>query len=105
MPLYEPVLFPAGDAYADVPVDPEQDEPTPAEIVAGLTTRDRARRVRYLTAQSLEIVSHAIDHYANGRELVAKCVLFSGGDDSTAVAHMFRRIASHAIHAHTGTGI
>jgi 3'-phosphoadenosine 5'-phosphosulfate sulfotransferase (PAPS reductase)/FAD synthetase len=32
-------------------------------------------------------------------------VLFSGGNDSTVLAHMFRDVATHAIHANTGIGV
>lgn len=40
-----------------------------------------------------------------GRELAAVVILFSGGNDSTTLAHLFRHTASHAAHANTGIGI
>jgi len=40
-----------------------------------------------------------------GYAIAAEVVLFSGGQDSTAVAHMFRDVATHYAHANTGIGI
>lgn len=37
--------------------------------------------------------------------LTAIAVLFSGGNDSTVLAHMFKDVATHAVHANTGIGI
>jgi 3'-phosphoadenosine 5'-phosphosulfate sulfotransferase (PAPS reductase)/FAD synthetase len=42
---------------------------------------------------------------AGGRQVAGVAVLFSGGRDSTVLAHLFREQASHAIHANTGIGI
>ena len=39
------------------------------------------------------------------KELAGVVVLFSGGNDSTTLAHMFRNRATHAGHANTGVGI
>lgn len=41
----------------------------------------------------------------DGHQLVATAVMFSGGNDSTTVAHMFRHVATHAVHCNTGIGI
>lgn len=41
----------------------------------------------------------------DGKELAGVVILFSGGDDSTALAHMFRERATHVAHANTGIGI
>lgn len=51
-----------------------------------------------------EIVEHRDGHGRN-RKHVATAVLFSGGHDSTVLAHLFRRRATHAIHANTGIGV
>ena len=51
-----------------------------------------------------EIVEHR-DGNNRGREHVATAVLFSGGNDSTVLAHLFRDVATHAIHANTGIGV
>lgn len=45
------------------------------------------------------------DRRGRGRTLAATCILYSGGNDSTVLAHMFRNVATHAIHANTGIGI
>lgn len=45
------------------------------------------------------------DTNGNGRALAGICVLYSGGNDSTVLAHMFRDVATHAVHANTGIGI
>ena len=42
---------------------------------------------------------------ADGKELAAVAVLFSGGNDSTTLAHLFRNDATVAIHANTTIGI
>lgn len=38
-------------------------------------------------------------------EVVAVCALYSGGTDSTVLAHLARRIATTAVHINTGIGI
>lgn len=42
---------------------------------------------------------------ADGKEIVGIVGLFSGGNDSTTLAHMFRTRVSHFAHANTGIGI
>lgn len=66
---------------------------------------ERQKRIEGLVARSHEILDEAIAVLAAGREVVATAVLFSGGNDSTTVAHMMRGRATHAIHANTGIGI
>jgi 3'-phosphoadenosine 5'-phosphosulfate sulfotransferase (PAPS reductase)/FAD synthetase len=53
------------------------------------------------------ILERAVEEHvtADGRSLAAVCLLFSGGNDSTVLAHMFRDRATHAIHANTTIGI
>lgn len=87
------------------PLWPALDEPTPDELVARLTRPEREARVTALIAQAHLIKDLAIDQHLAGRQLVATCVLFSGGNDSTTLAHLFRGTATHALHAHTGIGI
>jgi 3'-phosphoadenosine 5'-phosphosulfate sulfotransferase (PAPS reductase)/FAD synthetase len=41
----------------------------------------------------------------SGHKVAATCVLFSGGNDSTTLAHLFRDVADYAVHINTGIGI
>lgn len=97
-------LFPEADAYDGDPLRPGWEVPTPASIVASLTRSEREFRVGWLVAQAHAIYDDALASHLAGRELVAECILFSGGNDSTTLAHLFRRRASHAIHANTTIG-
>jgi 3'-phosphoadenosine 5'-phosphosulfate sulfotransferase (PAPS reductase)/FAD synthetase len=101
----------------------EDDDPTPAEDVARLTGPQREQRVRWLIMQSDQILQDAIDRWLHvsvnrktgeekyrRRSLVHMNVLFSGGNDSTTLAHLFTVgpssfQATAALHANTGIGI
>jgi 3'-phosphoadenosine 5'-phosphosulfate sulfotransferase (PAPS reductase)/FAD synthetase len=98
-------LFTAADVYEGDPLRPGLDDPTPAEIVAALSKSDRHARVEYLVEQAWGILDTAIATYAGSRDVVAECLLFSGGNDSTVLAHIFHQRATHAIHANTTIGI
>lgn len=80
-------------------------DPTPAEEVAALSPGDRAIRVGHLMALAFEIVDTALEKHLDEHRLVGKVVLFSGGNDSTTLAHLFRNDATHAAMANTGIGI
>jgi 3'-phosphoadenosine 5'-phosphosulfate sulfotransferase (PAPS reductase)/FAD synthetase len=57
-------------------------------------------------AEAHGILDEAIGHAgASGKAVVATVILFSGGDDSTVLAHLFKDRATHAAHANTGIGI
>ncbi|AXH66031.1 hypothetical protein SEA_PITA2_88 [Mycobacterium phage Pita2] len=84
---------------------PGLDTPSPATEVARLTWSERVRRVEYLIQQADEILASAVHAYGQGHRIVAKCVLFSGGNDSTVLAHLMRKHATHAIHCNTTIGI
>lgn len=58
-------------------------------------------------AKAHALVDEAIEREVTeaGRELAGIVILFSGGNDSTTLAHMFRERATHAGHANTGIGI
>ena len=59
-----------------------------------------------LLAKSNEIFESAVAEANRGRRrLTGVVILFSGGNDSTTVAHMFRDRADYAAHANTGIGI
>lgn len=78
-----------------------------SEQVASLTGRQRERRVTDLTQQARDILSEAIEAHvwSDGRMVAAKVVLFSGGNDSTTLAHLFRNDADYFAHANTTIGI
>lgn len=61
---------------------------------------------------ALEAEAHALLNEAIEREIksanrchVGTVILFSGGNDSTTLAHLFKARATHAAHANTGIGI
>lgn len=54
---------------------------------------------------SAEDVMRQAEEAAEGRQIVKRLLMFSGGDDSTAVAHHFRRRADALVHINTGIGI
>lgn len=87
------------------PLNPRIDEPTPVEMVASLTRPQREQRVKKLMQQAYSIYDMALAERLDGRELAATCILFSGGNDSTTLAHLFRHRSTHAIHANTTIGI
>ena len=82
-------------------------EPTPADLVARLGRADREKRVEHLMHQAAEIYRQGVDRHLDRHRLVASCVLFSGGNDSTVLAHLMRQlgVATHAVHANTTIGI
>lgn len=98
-------LFTEADVYDGDPLRPDMETPTPLEVVASLTRPQREQRVEWLIDQAHAIYDEALRDLLRGRELVAQCVLFSGGNDSTTLAHLFRDRATHAIMANTGIGI
>lgn len=78
-----------------------------AADVAVMTRSEREARLRALIIEANTIFDRTISEhvYADGRDLAATVILFSGGNDSTVLAHMFRHRATHAGHANTGVGI
>lgn len=98
-------LFPIGEAYSGDPLAPDLETVTPVEVVADLSHEERRQRVIHLTGQAKEIIRLAQKEHLRGRQLVAQCLLWSGGNDSNTLAHLMRGYATHAIHANTGIGI
>jgi 3'-phosphoadenosine 5'-phosphosulfate sulfotransferase (PAPS reductase)/FAD synthetase len=98
-------LFSEVEVYDGDPLNPDLDTPTPPSVIAALTRLQREQRVTSLVEQAYRIYDQALDLYLGNRELVARCILFSGGNDSTTLAHLFRGRATHAIHANTTIGI
>lgn len=75
--------------------------------VARLTRPQREARVSALIEEARDILALAIERHVtnDGRMVAATCVLFSGGNDSTTLAHMFRRDVDFFVHANTTIGI
>lgn len=72
-----------------------------------MTGTERVARVELLIEESQQIVADAIDQHitGEGKEVAGVVLLFSGGNDSTVLAHLFRETATHAAHANTTIGI
>lgn len=77
------------------------------EEVARLTRPEREARTWELVAESHALLDAAISAYVTeqGKQLVGIVTLFSGGNDSTVLAHLFRERSTHAGHANTGIGV
>lgn len=75
------------------------------EDVAHMTRSQREERVRDLIRVSHGIVDAALANHFKGRRVAATCILFSGGNDSTTLAHLFKGRADVAVHANTGIGV
>lgn len=103
--MSEASLFTAAEMYSGDPLRPDTETVTPVEVIAELSPDDRRNRVYALIEQAWQIIRDAGEAHRRGRTVVARCVLFSGGNDSTTLAHLFRDFATHAIHANTGIGI
>lgn len=67
----------------------------------------RRRRVQELLVESHALLDQAIAEHVTGagKELVAVCLLYSGGNDSTTLGHIFKSRADYAVHANTTIGI
>jgi 3'-phosphoadenosine 5'-phosphosulfate sulfotransferase (PAPS reductase)/FAD synthetase len=97
-------LFTAAEAWTGDALKPGMDDPTPWEIVASLTKAERETRVEHLIEQAHQIHADAMK-LAEGKKIMGHVLLFSGGNDSTVLGHLFKDIATHAAHANTGIGI
>ena len=97
-------LFTKNDLFTGDPLNPDFTQVCPPELIAELTCEQREERVSNLVKQAHEIVDRAWD-LSDGRMRAAWCVLFSGGNDSTILAHMMRHRADYAVHANTTIGI
>lgn len=78
---------------------------TTDEDVARLTRPQREQRVLRLIERSHHIYDVAIRRHGGGRAVIATALLYSGGNDSSTVAHLFRAKATHVVMANTGIGI
>ncbi len=75
--------------------------------VYGLSVVERERRVDDLIVQAFDIYDYAVREYVTdrNRSLKSTAVLFSGGNDSTFLLHLFRDAADVAVHIDTTIGI
>ena len=73
--------------------------------VFDMTSEEREKRVLHLIADANRIIDAALETHLGTHQLMATCILFSGGNDSTVLAHLFRTRATHAIHCNTTIGI
>lgn len=101
----EDALFRPEDCWDGDPTNPDDDAPTPPAIVARLGEADRRRRMSKLVEQAHRIIDQALETHLDGHELVGSCLLFSGGNDSTILAHLVRSRCTHAVHCNTGIGV
>lgn len=75
------------------------------EEVARMTRSQREQRVRELMGLSHWIVDRALEKYFVKHRVAAMAVMYSGGNDSTTLAHIFKDRADLALHANTGIGV
>lgn len=95
----------ARNSFDGDPLSPDLETVAPAEVVASLTSSERETRVKSLIVQAHEIVDLAWATHGEKRTLAASCILFSGGNDSTVLAHLMKGRADYAIHCNTTIGI
>lgn len=72
-----------------------------------MSTTAESDRLAALIADAHGVLDEAIGReiLEAGRAVAGIVILFSGGNDSTTLAHLFRDRATHAAHANTGIGI
>lgn len=77
------------------------------EQVAALSKDARYQRLRQLMGDSNRIIDEAMQAHFTDHDLAATCILYSGGNDSTTLAHYILHYAhaDYAIHVNTGIGI
>lgn len=97
-------LYSDAELFSGDPLDPDLEQVCPGAIVGSLTRPERELRVTRLVEQAHHIVDDAWK-LADGRMRAAWAVLYSGGNDSTVLAHMMRHRVDCAIHANTTIGI
>jgi len=98
-------LFDDAELFNGDPVKPDCEQVCPASIIAELTPKQRKQRLDNLIVQAHSIVDKSWELYAQGRMRAAWCVLYSGGNDSTVLAHLMRNRVDFAVHCDTTIGI
>jgi 3'-phosphoadenosine 5'-phosphosulfate sulfotransferase (PAPS reductase)/FAD synthetase len=102
--MIEPSLWDDAELFSGDPLNPDFTQVCPPSIIADLTAEQREQRLNRLVEQAHYIVDKAWE-LAEGRMSAGWCVLYSGGNDSTILAHMMRHRADYAVHANTTIGI
>ncbi len=98
-------LFSERELFQGDPLKPDLETVTPPAVVASLTAPEREERVRNLVEQAHYILDWAWEVHGVGRQCAARCILYSGGNDSTVLAHVMKDRADYAVHANTTIGI
>jgi 3'-phosphoadenosine 5'-phosphosulfate sulfotransferase (PAPS reductase)/FAD synthetase len=93
------------ELFTGDPLKPDLEQVCPPSIIGSLTKPERELRVTRLVEQSHELVDTAWEIHGADKKLVASCVLYSGGNDSTVLAHMMKQRVDYAVHANTTIGI
>lgn len=99
------VLFEDADLFTGDPLNPDFEQVCPPSIIADLTPTERETRLNNLIVQAHTIIDRAWELHAGGRMRAAWCVLYSGGNDSTVLAHLVRQRVDYAVHCNTTIGI
>ena len=75
--------------------------------VLSLNKEESLTRLNSLIEESNKIYKFGINKFIidEKKELSNTCILFSGGNDSTILLHLFKDLANFAIHIDTGIGI
>lgn len=98
-------LFGDAELFSGDPLLPDLDQVCPPELIADLSPAQHELRVERLIEQAHWIVDKAWEVHAAGRMRAAWCVLFSGGNDSTVLAHLMKDRVDYAVHIDTTIGI
>lgn len=79
----------------------------PEAAVQALRPDERLVRMHALRDESRRLLEWGIDAMitSEGKSVAGIAVLYSGGNDSTCLAHMFKDVADFAVHANTTIGI
>lgn len=77
------------------------------ENVARMSRREREGRVSALMREAYGLLELGIQKHIrdDGKSVGGIVILFSGGNDSTVLAHLMKDVATHAAHANTGIGV
>lgn len=76
---------------------------TPGDLFYPDETREQ--RVERLIKESFSILDEAVETYCDNKVIVASYALYSGGNDSTTMTHLFKDYVDAAVHVNTGIGI